>query len=63
MCRVERKPCLMEVVEGEAGRASALDASSPVTLWVIAGMPIALGLDPLGDSEFVAELKHRLPHL
>ena len=51
---------MMQVVERKTGRASSLDASSPVTLGVVAGMPFALGFDPLGDFEFVGELKHRL---
>jgi hypothetical protein len=50
----------MQVEEREAGRASTLDASSSVTLRVVARVPVAFCLHPLGDLEFVVELKHDL---
>ncbi len=56
----ECEPCVMEVEQGEAGGASALDAASSIPLRVVAGMPVALGLDPLGDLESVRELEHDL---
>jgi hypothetical protein len=49
----------MQVVQRKTGRASSLNASSPITLRVVAGMPFAFGFDPLDDFEFVGELKHR----
>jgi len=39
----------MEVKQGEAGGAPAFDAASSIPLRVVAGMPLASGLDPLGD--------------
>ena len=56
---VKREPCLVKVIESEAGRASALDVASPVTFAVVAGVAFAPGLHPFGDFEFVAELEHR----
>lgn len=43
----------MQVIEGVAGRASALDAVASVSLWVVAGMPFALGLHLFGDAILV----------
>ena len=50
----------MQVKEREAGRASALDASSSVALRVVARVPVAFRLHALGNLEFVVELKHDL---
>jgi len=50
----------MQVKEREAGRASAFDSTASFSLWVVTGMPFALRLHPLGDFEFVVELKHDL---
>ena len=50
----------MQVEERVAGRASALDTAAPVPLWVVTRMTFALRLHPLGDLEFVVELKHDL---
>ena len=51
----------MQLKEREASGASALDSAASVSLRVVTRMPLALRLDPLGDLEFVAELKHDLP--
>jgi hypothetical protein len=56
---VKRESRLMQVVQRKTGRASSFNASSPITLRVVAGMPFAFGFDPLDDFEFVGELKHR----
>jgi hypothetical protein len=50
----------MKVEEREASRASTLDSAASVRLRVVAWVPVALGLYPLGDLEFVVELKHDL---
>jgi hypothetical protein len=50
----------MQVKEREASGASALDSAASVSLRVVAWMPFALRLHPLGDFEFVVELKHDL---
>jgi hypothetical protein len=50
----------MQVKEREAGRASALDSTASFSLRVVPWMPSALRLHPLGDFEFVGELKHDL---
>ena len=50
----------MQVEEREASGASALDSAPSVSLRVVTWMPFALRLNPLGDFEFVAELKHDL---
>src|SRR5260370_5188799 len=57
---VQRYPRLMQVEEREASGASTLDAASSVTFRVVAWMPFALRLHPLGDLEFVVELEHDL---
>jgi hypothetical protein len=49
----------MHVKEREACGASALDSAS-FSLRVVTWMPFALRLHPLGDLEFVVELKHDL---
>jgi hypothetical protein len=50
----------MQVKEREASGASTLDSAASVPLRVVARMPFALRFYPLGDIEFVAELKHDL---
>jgi hypothetical protein len=50
----------MQVKEREASGASALDSAASVSLRVVTRMPFALRLHPLGDLEFVGELKHDL---
>src|SRR5258708_3982468 len=50
----------MQVKEREASGASTLDSAAPVSLRVVTWMPFALRLHPLGDLEFVVELKHDL---
>src|ERR1700733_9274363 len=50
----------MQVKEREANGASTLDSAASVSLRVVTWMPLALRLHPLGDPEFVAELKHDL---
>src|SRR5271170_4207395 len=50
----------MQIEEREASRASTLDASSPLAFRVITRVPIAFSLHPLGNLEFVVQLKHRL---
>ena len=50
----------MQVEERKAGRTSSFDASSSVALRVVARVPVAPRLNPLGDLEFVVELKHDL---
>ena len=44
--------------EREAGRTSALDPAGPAPLRVVMWMAFALRLHPLGNLEFVVELKH-----
>jgi len=56
----KRETCLVEVEQGKAARASALDAAPSIPLRVIARVPLAPGLDPLGDLESVGELEHDL---
>jgi len=56
----KRETCLVKVEQGKAARASAFDAAPSIPLRVIAGMPVALSLDPLGDLESVRELEHDL---
>ncbi len=60
MSGFEGEPCPMEVEQREAGGTSAFDAASSIPLRVIAGMPLALCLDPLGDLELVRELEYDL---
>ena len=50
----------MQVKEREASGASPLDSAASVSLRVVTWMPFALRLHPLGDFEFVIELKHDL---
>ena len=50
----------MQIEKRVAGRTSALDAAMPVSLRVVTWMAFALRLHPLGDLEFVVELKHDL---
>ena len=50
----------MQVKEREAGRTPATNTASAIPLRVVAGMPFALGRDPLRDLEFVDELEHGL---
>jgi len=50
----------MQFEKREAGRASTLDSAASVSLRVVTWMPFALRLHPLGDLEFVVELKHDL---
>jgi hypothetical protein len=50
----------MQVKEREASGTSALDSAASVSLRVVTWMPLALRLHPLGDLEFVGELKHDL---
>jgi len=50
----------MQVKERETSGASALDASSSVPLRVVTWMTLAFRFHPLGDLEFVVELKHDL---
>ena len=50
----------MQIKEREASGASTLDAASSVTLRVVTWMTFAFRFDPLGDLEFVVELKHDL---
>jgi len=50
----------MQVKEREASGTSALDSAASVSLRVVTWMPFALRLHPLGDLEFVVELKHDL---
>jgi hypothetical protein len=50
----------MQVEEREASGAAALDSAASFPLRVVAGMPFAFRLHPLGDLEFVVELKHDL---
>jgi hypothetical protein len=50
----------MQVKEREASGASTLDSAAPIPLRVVTWMPFALRLHPLGDLEFVVELKHDL---
>jgi hypothetical protein len=57
---VKREPRLLKVIQRETGGASALNASPAIAFGIVAGMPFALTLDPLGDFEFVRKLKHRL---
>jgi hypothetical protein len=54
------EPCVVEIEQGEAGGASAFDAAPSIPLRVVAGMPVAPGLDPLGNLESVRELEHDL---
>ena len=51
----------MQVEEREASGASTLDSAASFSLGVVTWMPFAFRLHPLGDLEFVAELKHDLP--
>jgi hypothetical protein len=48
----------MQVKEREASGTSALDSTASFSLRVVPWMPFALRLHPLGDFEFVSELKH-----
>ena len=50
----------MQVKEREASGASTLDPAASFSLWVVTWMTFALRLHPLGDLEFVVELKHDL---
>jgi hypothetical protein len=50
----------MQVKEREASGASTLDSTASVPLRVVARVPVALRLHPLGNLEFVVELKHDL---
>jgi hypothetical protein len=50
----------MQVKEREASGASALDSAAPVPLRVVTRVPVAFRLHPLGNLEFVVELKHDL---
>jgi hypothetical protein len=48
----------MQVKEREASGASTLDSAASFSLRVVTRMPFALRLHPLGNLEFVVELKH-----
>jgi hypothetical protein len=50
----------MQVKEREASGASTLDSAASVPLRVVTWMTFAFRLHPLGDLEFVVELKHDL---
>jgi hypothetical protein len=50
----------MQVKEREASGTCALDSAASVSLRVVTWMPVAFCLHPLGDFEFVVELKHDL---
>jgi hypothetical protein len=50
----------MQVKEREASGASTLDSAASFSLRVVARVPVAFRLHPLGDLEFVAELEHDL---
>jgi hypothetical protein len=50
----------MQVEEREASGASTLDSAASFSLRVVTGMTFAFRLHPLGDLEFVVELKHDL---
>jgi hypothetical protein len=50
----------MQVKEREASRASTLDSAASFPLRVVTWMTFALRLHPLGNLEFVVELKHDL---
>ena len=50
----------MQIKEREASGTSTLDSAASFSLRVVTGMPFAFRLDPLGDLEFVVELKHDL---
>ena len=50
----------MQVKERKASGASTLDSATPIPLRVVTWMPFTLRLHPLGDLEFVVELKHDL---
>jgi hypothetical protein len=50
----------MQVKEREASGTSALDSAASVSLRVVTWMTFAPRLHPLGDLEFVGELKHDL---
>src|SRR5260370_15949109 len=50
----------MQVEEREASGASTHDSAASFSLRVVTWMPFALRLHPLGDLEFVIELKHDL---
>jgi hypothetical protein len=50
----------MQIKEREASGASTLDSTASVPLRVVTWMPFAFRLHPLGDFEFVIELKHDL---
>jgi hypothetical protein len=54
---------MMQVEQREAGRASTLDSAASISLRVVTWMTFALRLHPLGDLEFVVELKHDLLRL
>jgi hypothetical protein len=48
----------MQIKEREACRTSFANTALAIPLRVVPGMPVALGLDPLRDLEFVGELEH-----
>jgi hypothetical protein len=48
----------MQIKEREACRTSSANTASAISLRVVTGMPVAFGLDPLRDLEFVGELEH-----
>src|SRR5258708_29847501 len=50
----------MQVKERKASGASALDSAASFSLRVVTWMLFAFRLHPLGDLEFVVELKHDL---
>jgi len=50
----------MQVKESEAGGASALDSAASVPLRVVTRVPVALGLHPFRNLEFVVKLKNDL---
>jgi len=50
----------MQVEEREASGASTLDSAASVPIRVVGWMTFASRLHPLGDLEFVVELKHDL---
>jgi hypothetical protein len=57
---VQGDASLKEVIERKATRAGAADSGTAVLFWVVAGMPRAFALHPLGDLQFVGELQHHI---